>query len=94
MLFLGPNKQRSNVEFDNLDFEGVAINVETMGAIRILGFHFDCDLSMKAHVTKLCKSSHFILRNIGKIRKLVNEGTAKTLVQSTRLLQLFTFWCP
>ena len=37
---------------------------------------------MKTHVTKVCQSTYLNLRNIGRIRKLLDEDSVKVLVQS------------
>jgi len=48
--------------------------------VRNLGVYLDSDLSMKSHITKTCQAAHFHLRNIGKVRKLLDTKSTKTLV--------------
>ena len=43
--------------------------IEHSNTVRNLGVLFDQTLSFREHVSKLCKSSHYHLRNISKIRK-------------------------
>ena len=50
--------------------------------VRNLGVLFDQVLSYDDHISQLCKSSQFHLRNIGKIRKYLDEGSTETLVHA------------
>ena len=43
---------------------------------------FDQTLSFGEHVSKLCKSSHYHLRNISRIRKYLDENSTETLVHA------------
>ena len=45
-----------------------------------IGVTLDESLSMAPHVTAVCKSAFFHLRNISKIRKFLNMETTKSLV--------------
>ena len=58
------------------------ICVPITGSIRNVGAYFDSDLSMNAHVTKVCQAIHFHLRNIGKVRKYLDFDTTTILVHS------------
>ena len=49
--------------------------IEHSNTIRNLGVLFDQTLSFGEHVNKLCKSSHYHLRNISKIRKYLDENS-------------------
>ena len=48
--------------------------------VRNLGVLLDQALSYDDHISQLCKSSQFHLKNIGKIRKYLDEGSTETLV--------------
>ena len=48
--------------------------------VRNLGVLLDQALSYDDHISLLCKSSEFHLKNIGKIRKYLDEGSTETLV--------------
>ena len=50
---------------------------------RNLGVLFDSTMGLKPHVSKLCKSLNYKIYSIGKIRKYINEPTAKMLVNAT-----------
>ena len=48
----------------------------------VIGVTLDESLSMAPHVTAVCKSAFFHLRNISKIRKFLNTETTKSLVHA------------
>ena len=52
------------------------------GSITNLGFHFDSQLSMENHISKTCASVHYHLKQISKVRDLINADTCKLLVHS------------
>ena len=56
--------------------------IEHGNTVRNLGVLFDQTLSFGEHVSKLCKSSHYHLRNISKIRKYLDENSTETLVHA------------
>ena len=82
VLLLGPNVQRNRLFLDSLMVGDSEICVPITGSIRNLGAYFDSDLSMNAHVTKVCQAIHFHLRNIGKVRKYLDFDTTTILVHS------------
>ncbi|XP_077987468.1 uncharacterized protein LOC144442071 [Glandiceps talaboti] len=49
---------------------------------RNLGTVFDSRMDMKKQVTQVCKSSHYHIRNIGKIRKYLTDDAVKLLVHA------------
>jgi hypothetical protein len=49
---------------------------------RNIGVIFDETMSMKDHISSVCKTSHFHLRNIGAIRKYLTQDACATLVHS------------
>jgi hypothetical protein len=49
---------------------------------RNIGVIFNSTMSMEHHVISVCKSANFHLRNISKIRHLLDEKTAEQLVHS------------
>ena len=59
------------------DLSGLSVNVgESMitqsSKVRDLGVIFDQFLNFDDHITAICKSTHFHIRNIGKIRNLLS----------------------
>ena len=56
--------------------------IEHSNTVCNLGVLFDQTLSFGEHVNKLCKSSHYHLRNISKIRKYLDENSTEMLVHA------------
>ena len=50
--------------------------------VRNLGFRLDNVLGVEKQVNSICKSFYYQIRNIGLIRKYINDETWKTLVQA------------
>ena len=88
IILIRTNHLRANVQFESLDLGNATVMVEKSSAIRNLGFYFDPDFSMKTHVTRICQTMHFHLRNIGRIRKFIDENTTKILVHAFILSHL------
>ncbi|MGL4878764.1 hypothetical protein, partial [Paraclostridium dentum] len=49
---------------------------------RNLGVLFDCNLSFEHHITKLVQSCFYHLRNIAKIRPMLNFNDAETIIHA------------
>ena len=56
--------------------------VEASSKARNLGFILDSSLNMEQHVSAICKSAYYHLRNINAIRKSLNTRTSETLVHA------------
>ena len=56
--------------------------IEHSNTVHNLGVLFDQTLSFGEHVNKLCKSSHYHLRHISKIRKYLDENSTEMLVHA------------
>ena len=56
--------------------------IEHSNTVRNLGVLFDQTLSFGEHVNKLCKSSHYHLGHISKIRKYLDEYSTEMLVHA------------
>ena len=50
--------------------------------LRNLGLILDNGLGMEKQVIAICKSGYYQIRNIGCIRKCINDEICKTLVQA------------
>ena len=57
-------------------------SIKHQSTVRNLGVVFDQIMSFNEHISKVCKSSHFHLRNIGKIRKYLDESSTETLIHA------------
>ena len=63
----------------------VQVGEETINHVptaRNLGVLLDQALSYVDHISQLCKSSQFHVKNIGKIRKYLDEDYTETLVHA------------
>ena len=76
------SKQLKNQYQSDLNFAGESIHVPTNDSVRNLGFYFDSRLSMEQHVKKVCQACHYHLKNIGKIRNLIDTETTHMLIHS------------
>ena len=56
--------------------------VESVPEARDLGVILDKHLSLGTHVNNICRSSFLAIRNIGKIRKYLNQPTTERLVHA------------
>ena len=55
-----------------INFSGEHIIVPTDDVVRDLGVYLDTRLNMDHHITKTCQACHYQLRNIGKIRNIID----------------------
>ena len=56
--------------------------IQPVSVVRNIGAQLDETLSMRSHVNSLCSRAHFYLRNISKIRNLLDRRTTATLVHA------------
>ena len=69
------------------DLSGLSVNVgESMitqsSKVRDLGVIFDQFLNFDDHITAICRSTHFHIRNIGKIRNLQSYDACSTIIHA------------
>ena len=69
------------------DLSGLSVNVgESMitqsSKVRDLGVIFDQFLNFDDHITAICRSTHFHIRNIGKIRNLLSFDACSTIIHA------------
>ncbi len=62
--------------------------IQPVSVVRNIGAQLDETLSMRSHVNCLCSRAHFYLRNISKIRNLLDRRTTATLVHAYVTLRL------
>lgn len=80
LLMLGSPHSLSRLKLPSLHLEGT--DVPTSSSIRNLGVIFDQSLSLNDHITYLCKSINYHLRNIGKIRKYLSTEAAQRAIHA------------
>ena len=64
----------------SIQFEGNII--EPVDSVRDLGMYLDSTLSMEKHVSIVCKSAFYHLRNIAKIKKYLPKSVLAQLIHS------------
>ena len=69
------------------DLSGLSVNVgESMitqsSKVRDLRVIFDQFLNFDDHITVICRSTHFHIRNIGKIRNLLSYDACSTIIHA------------
>ena len=81
------------------DLSGLSVNVgesEITQSLKVrdLGVTFDQFLNFDDHITAICRSTYFHIRNIGKIRNLLSYNACSTIIHaliSCRLDYCITF---
>ena len=79
MLF-GSFHQLKKVIIDNIPIGKVSINLSS--TVRNLGILLDPSMSMVTHISSICSSAHFHLRNIARIRPFLSEKATEQLVHA------------
>ena len=63
-------------------FQVESAQVTPAQSVRNIGVQFDASMSMTEHISKVCKTAYFHLRNIGAIRKMITQDAAEKLVHA------------
>ena len=58
------------------------VDVTQSSKVRDLGVIFDQFLNFDDHITAICRSTHFHIRNIGKIRNLLSYDACSTIIHA------------
>ena len=74
------SRYRSRPPLDSLQIGNVT--VVPSSSARNLGVIFDKCFNFEDHIKSICKSSHYHIRNIAKIRKYIDEESAKIVVHA------------
>ena len=80
LLIVGTPKQVSK-----LDIDGVTVGdsvIKPSESSKNLGVLFDTHLNMEKHITSVCKSAYFMIYNLKRIRKYLDQDSAKTIVHA------------
>ena len=75
------------------DLSGLSVNVgesQIMQSLKVrdLGVTFDQFLNFDDHITAICRSTYFHIRNIGKIRNLLSYNACSTIIHALISRQL------
>ena len=74
--------EQQSTELDKLNFVGECLSFPTNEVVRNPSFYFGSKWNIEHHVKKLCLACRYHLRNIGKIRNLINAHTTHMRVHA------------
>ncbi|KAL1258994.1 hypothetical protein QQF64_009571, partial [Cirrhinus molitorella] len=63
-----------------LILDGCSAN--SSSSVRNLGVLFDSSLSFENHISSICKTAFFHLKNIVKLRPMLSKSNAETLIHA------------
>ncbi len=78
MLIIGPKTPTSKNLEHCLTLNGCS--VDSLSSVRNLGVLFDSHLSFDSHVSSICKTAFFHLKNIYKLRPMLSMSNAEMLI--------------
>ena len=79
-LLFGSKTQLSKIDINSISFSGMTINVSQ--TCRNLGVMLDRNMTMSNQISSICRSVRYQLRNIGFIRKYLNQSSTEKLVHA------------
>ena len=79
ILISSPHNKK---KFDNLSIHIGPEIVSATNSVRNLGFMMDSVFNMEDHITSVCRSCYFHLRNIGTIRRYLDNDTAAQIIHA------------
>jgi len=79
-LLIGTKQQRSKITNSSISFLGVPISPSPHA--RNLGVEFDSDLSYSQHISNICRSSYYQIRQFRQIRSSLDTNSAKLLANA------------
>ena len=82
IMILSNKSKTFPINLNHLNFAGEEISIPSANVVRNLEVYFDSNLTMESHIKKVTQSCHFQLKNIGKIRDLIDNDIAHMLVHS------------
>ena len=74
--------------FDNLYIMDGDSNIVSSKSVRNLGVIFDKCIKLDYHIYSVCKSTYFLLRNIGGIRSILSNDACDQLIHSLVTVRL------
>jgi hypothetical protein len=80
VLFIASPYFRKMIEIDTFKVNNINVTPERIA--RNIGVIFDDSLSFHDHISSICRSSFYYLKNIGAIRKYLTQDACATLVHS------------
>ncbi|KAI2643977.1 putative RNA-directed DNA polymerase from transposon BS [Labeo rohita] len=80
VLIIGPKTSACNNLKHCLILDGCSVN--SSSSVRNLGVLFDGNLSFENHISSICKTAFFHLKNISKLRPMLSMSNAETLIHA------------
>uniref|UniRef100_A0A9J8CVH8 Reverse transcriptase domain-containing protein n=1 Tax=Cyprinus carpio carpio TaxID=630221 RepID=A0A9J8CVH8_CYPCA len=80
VLIIGPKSSACNNLERCLRLDGCSVN--SSSSVRNLGVLFDSNLSLERHVSSICKTAFFHLKNISKLRPMLSMSNAEMLIHA------------
>ena len=80
VIILGTQHLRNKLSNNIIYSDGITLTSST--TVKNLGVIFDEDLSFKSHIKQISRTAYFHLRNIAKIRHILNHNNAETLIHA------------
>ncbi len=77
---MGPKTSACNKLEHCLKLDGCSVN--SLFSVRNLGVLFDSNLSFESHVSSICKTAFFHLKNISKLWPMLSRSNAETLIHA------------
>ncbi len=81
VLIIGPKNPTCNNLEHCLTLDGCSVN-SSSSSVRNLGVLFDSNLSFESHVSSICKTAFFHLKNISKLRPMLSMSNAEMLIHA------------
>ncbi len=78
VLIIGPKNYTSNNLEHCLTLDGCSL--DSSSSVRNLGVLFDSNLSFDSHVSSICKTAFFNLKNISKLRPMLSMSNAEMII--------------
>ena len=79
-LLIGTKQQRSKITNCSISFLGIPISPSIHA--RNLGVEFDSDLSYSQHISNVCRSSYYQIRQFRQLRSALDTNSAKLLANA------------
>ncbi len=80
VLIIGPKTFACNNLDHCLILDGCSVN--SSSSVRNLGVLFDSNLSFEKHVSSICKTAYFHLKNVSKLQPMLSMSNAETLIHA------------
>ncbi len=80
VLIIEPKNHTSNNLEHCLTLDGCSL--DSSSSVRNLGVLFDSNLSFDSHISSICKTAFFHLKNISKLRPMLSISNAEMLIHA------------